>query len=110
MVSTCVLFRLTRIYSRRMSCASLPGRRAPCFVLSTLVNLAARRARWDGGATHHFLKLEQNITCSISSIAYNCAMDVSVKQMEEAVAVRKQIDQLQSRLASLLGSSRAPSG
>src|SRR4029453_5250470 len=109
MVSTCVLFRLTRIYSRRMSCASLPGRRA-CFVLSTLVNLAERRAdRWDGGATHHFLKLEQNITCSISSIAYNCAMDVSVKQLEEAVAVRKQIDQLQSRLASLLGSSRAPS-
>ena len=91
-----------------MSCASLPGRRA-CFVLSTLVNLAERRARWDGGATHHFLKLEQNITCSIPSFAYNCAMDVSVKQLEEAVAVRKQIDQLQSRLASLLGSSRAPS-
>ena len=57
-----------------------------------------------------FWKLEQNITCSIPSIAYNCAMDVSVKQLEEAVAVRKQIDQLQSRLASLLGSSRAPSG
>jgi len=92
-----------------MSCASLPGRRA-CFVLSTLVNLAERRAdRWAGGATPHFLKLEQNSTCSISSIAYNCAMDVSVKQLEEAVAVRKQIDQLQSRLASLLGGSRAPS-
>ena len=36
-------------------------------------------------------------------------MDVSVKQLEEAVAVRKQIDQLQSRLASLLGGSSAPS-
>ena len=59
---------------------------------------------------HHFLKLEQNITCSIPSIAYNCAMDVSVKQLEEAVAVRKQIDQLRSRLASLLGGSSAPSG
>ena len=57
-----------------------------------------------------FLKLEQNITCSISSIAYNCAMDVSVKQLEEAVAIRKQIDQLQSRLAGLLRGSSAPSG
>ena len=56
-----------------------------------------------------FLKLEQNITCSIPSIAYNCAMEVSVKQLEEAVAVRKQIDQLRSRLASLLGGSSAPS-
>ena len=98
MVSMFALFRLIRIYSRRTSCGSLPGRRA-CFVLSTLGNLAERRAdRWDGEATHHFLKLEQNITCSISSIAYNCAMDVSVKQLEEAVAVRKQIDQLRSRL------------
>jgi hypothetical protein len=36
-------------------------------------------------------------------------MEVSVKQLEEAVAVRKQIDQLRSRLASLLGGSSAPS-
>src|SRR5262245_2574375 len=56
-----------------------------------------------------FLKLEQNITCSFPGIAYNCAMDVSVKQLEEAVAVRKQIDQLQSRLARLLGGSSAAS-
>ena len=38
-----------------------------------------------------------------------CAMEVSVKQLEEAVAIRKQIDQLRSRLASLLAGSSAPS-
>jgi len=54
-------------------------------------------------------QLAQNNACSIASIAYNCAMDLSVKQLEEAVAVRKQIDQLRSRLNSLLGSSSAPS-
>ena len=37
-------------------------------------------------------------------------MEVSVKQLEEAVAIRKQIDQLQSRLAGLLRGSSAPSG
>jgi hypothetical protein len=34
-------------------------------------------------------------------------MDLSVKQLEEAVAVRKQIDQLRNRLNSLLGGSSA---
>ena len=35
-------------------------------------------------------------------------MDLSLKQLEEAVAVRRQIDQLRSRLASLLGGASAP--
>jgi hypothetical protein len=56
-----------------------------------------------------FLQLEQNITCSIFSMAYNSAMDLSLKQLEEAVAVRRQIDQLRSRLNSLLGGASAPS-
>src|SRR5450432_2092013 len=55
------------------------------------------------------LQLEQNIACSIFSMAYNCAMDLSLKQLEEAVAVRRQIDQLHSRLNSLLGGASAPS-
>lgn len=49
--------------------------------------------------------ITKNIACSILAFAYNCAMDLSVKQLEEAVAVRRQIDQLQSRLSSLLGRS-----
>ena len=36
-------------------------------------------------------------------------MDLSLKILEEAVAVRKQIDQLRSRLHSLLGGASAPS-
>ena len=36
-------------------------------------------------------------------------MDLSVKQLEEAVAIRRQIDQLRSRLNSLLGGSSASS-
>jgi hypothetical protein len=36
-------------------------------------------------------------------------MDLSVKQLEEAVAVRKQIDQLQNRLNSILGGASVSS-
>ena len=52
---------------------------------------------------------EQNKACSIPGIAYNCVMDLSVKQLEEAVAVRKQIDQLRNRLNNLLGGSSVSS-
>ncbi len=41
-------------------------------------------------------------------MAYNCAMDVSLKQLEEAVDLKKQINQLQNQLDSLLRGSRAP--
>jgi len=55
------------------------------------------------------LQLEQNIACSIFDMAYNCAMDVSLKQLEEAVDIKKQINQLQNRLNGILRGSSAPS-
>src|SRR5438105_9538813 len=54
--------------------------------------------------------LKKNITCRIFSIAYNCAMDLSVQQLQEAVSLRRQIDQLQNQLSNLLGRSGGAGG
>ena len=38
---------------------------------------------------------------------YNTSMDISVKALEEAVSIRRQIDNLERRLSSILGGAPA---